>query len=93
MFQRDEIKTSGAFEATIYEFFYLKIRIFLIFFLNNLLTFDRDWPGVLMQNFGLPAWNLKCLILPTTLHTPSHDDASERGVAKLINSTASEMTF
>lgn len=74
----------------------LKSEFFLIFF-HNLLTFDRDWPGVLMQNFGLPAWNLKCLILPTTLHTPSHDDAfhdaSELGVAKLINSTVSEITF
>lgn len=57
MFQRDEIKTSGAFEATIYEFFYLKIRIFFFFF------FIIYW---LLTETGLVSWCKILVCLPGT---------------------------
>lgn len=59
VFQRDEMKTSGAFEATIYELFYLKIRMFFIlfFFIIYWLLTERSAPLLLTQR-TLLAWCL-----------------------------------
>lgn len=59
-FQQDEIKTSGGFDATILQFFYLWIRIFFFFF--HLLAFDGE-----LGNLGSPRF--------TTSRTSSHNDA------------------
>lgn len=70
VFQRDEMKTSGAFEVTIYELFYLKIRMFFIlFFFYNLLTFDREvgTPAVdTTHPAGLVSWCKILVCLPGT---------------------------